>query len=124
MADDARRKNPIDDCPMTAAMAAIGGKWKLTTLWWLNERPHQFAELRRKVFDVSAKVMTEQLRELEADGLVSRQETGPVPAPVIYSLTDYGRAVMPVVESLRRWGAGHVEKFGGEPLASPTRAVR
>lgn len=123
MADDARRKNPIDDCPMTAAMAAIGGKWKLTTLWWLNERPHQFAELRRKVFDVSAKVMTEQLRELEADGLVSRQETGPVPAPVIYSLTDYGRAVMPVVESLRRWGVGHVEKFGGDPLPAPTRRI-
>lgn len=118
-----RRKNPIDDCPMTASMAAMGGKWKLTILWWLNERPHHFAELRRKVFDVSPKVMTEQLRELEADGLVSRQETGPVPAPVIYSLTDYGRSVMPVVEAVRRWGVGHVEKFGGEPLAAPTRRL-
>ena len=106
---------------MTAAMAAMGGKWKLTTLWWLNERPHQFAELRRKVFDISPKVMAEQLRELEADGLVQREETGPVPAPVIYSLTDYGRQVMPVVEAVRRWGTRHIEKFGGDPLPVPTR---
>ena len=115
-----RRSNPIEDCPLTAAMAAIGGKWKLTALWWLNQQPHQFAELRRKVFDVSPKVMAEQLRELEADGLVRREETGPVPAPVVYSLTDYGRQVMPVVEALRQWGRGHVQRFGGDPLPVPT----
>ena len=88
MAEAARRKNPIDDCPMTAAMAAMGGKWKLTILWWLNERPHQFAELRRKVFDVTPKVMTEQLRELEADGLVPPPADRPEsPRRWIYPLT-------------------------------------
>jgi DNA-binding HxlR family transcriptional regulator len=62
---------------------------------------------------ISQKVLTEQLRELMADGLVARAETGPAPAPVVYSLTDYGRSVLPIAEQVRAWGHGHIARFAG-----------
>jgi DNA-binding HxlR family transcriptional regulator len=59
---------------------------------------------------ISQKVLAEQLRELVADGIVRRRPTGVVPAPVEYSLTDYGRSVLPIVENMRRWGSTHIER--------------
>jgi len=109
----ARRTNPVSDCPLTAALAAIGSKWKLIIIYWLAEQPRRFAALRQLMPSVSQKVLTEQLRELEADDIVHRQETGPVPAPVIYSLTDYGRSLLPIVENVRLWGRSHIEHFDG-----------
>jgi DNA-binding HxlR family transcriptional regulator len=106
-----RRANPVSDCPLTAALAAMGGKWKLIIIYWLAEEPRHFAALRRLMPSISQKVLTEQLRELIADGLVARAETGRVPAPVIYSLTPYGASVMPIAETVRQWGHGHIEKF-------------
>jgi DNA-binding HxlR family transcriptional regulator len=106
-----RRTNPISDCPLTAAIAAIGGKWKLIILFWLAESPKQFGELRQRLPSVSQKVLTEQLRELIADDIISRKRTGRVPAPVLYSLTDYGHSLVPLVEAVRRWGRGHIEHF-------------
>lgn len=104
------RPNPLADCPLTAAFAAIGGKWKLTLLYWLAQGETHFAGLRRRAAPISAKVLTEQLRELEADGLIARDETGPVPHPVIYRLTGYGIALAPLVEQMRRWGEAHLER--------------
>ena len=109
----ARKLNPVSDCPLTAALAAMGGKWKLIIIYWLADGPKHFAGLRREMSAISQKVLTEQLRELIDDGLVQRAETGQVPAPVIYSLTDYGRSVLPVAETVRTWGRGHIERFGG-----------
>jgi len=106
-----RRRNPVSDCPLTAALAAVGGKWKLIIIYWLAGSPMHLAALRREMPSISQKVLTEQLRELIDDGLVHREETGEVPAPVIYSLTDYGRSVMPIAETVRTWGRGHIEKF-------------
>ncbi|MCI0603434.1 helix-turn-helix transcriptional regulator, partial [bacterium] len=60
---------------------------------------------------ISQKVLTQQLRELMSDGIVQRQPKGAIPAPVVYSLTDYGRSVLPLVESIRVWGRGHLERF-------------
>lgn len=59
---------------------------------------------------ISQKVLTQQLRELAADGIVQRQPKGAVPAPVVYSLTDYGRSVLPLVEDVRLWGRAHMER--------------
>lgn len=101
------RPNPLPGCPMAAAFAAIGGKWKLTLVYWLAHGESHFAGLRRRAAPITPKVLAEQLRELEADGLVERVETGPVPAPVIYRLTPYGTTVLPVVESVRVWGEAH-----------------
>ena len=106
-----RRPNPVTDCPLTAAFAAIGGKWKLIIVYWLAESPKQFLTLRRLMSRVSPKVLTEQLGELMADGIVDQQRTGRVPAPVVYSLTDYGRSVLPIAEAVRHWGRRHIERF-------------
>ena len=108
-----RRENPVSDCPLTAALAAMGSKWKLIIIYWLAEEPRHFAGLRQLMPSVSQKVLSEQLRELVAEEIVHREETGPVPAPVIYSLTDYGRSLTPIVEKVRDWGRRHIERFGG-----------
>jgi DNA-binding HxlR family transcriptional regulator len=108
-----RRNNPISDCPLTAATAAMGGKWKLIIIYWLAESPRHFAGLRRLIPGISQKVLTEQLRELQADEIVDRNSTGPVPAPVHYSLTEYGRSLVPLVDATRQWGRVHIERFNG-----------
>jgi DNA-binding HxlR family transcriptional regulator len=90
----------------------VGGKWKLIIVYSLAERPYHFAAIRQFLPDVSHKVLTEQLGELMADDIVRREETGPAPAPVIYSLTDYGRTLLPLVDAVRVWGRGHIERFG------------
>ena len=115
LANGVRRKrpNPVTGCPLTAAFAAIGGKWKLIIIYWLAEAPKHFAALRKLMPSISQKVLTEQLRELESDGLVLREPKGAVPAPVEYSLTDYGRSVLPLVEEVRLWGRSHLERADG-----------
>lgn len=109
--DAVRRANPVSDCPLTAALAATGGKWKMIIIYWLAERPRHFAALKAEMSGISQKVLSEQLKELVADHIVARDETGPVPAPVLYSLTDYGRSLLPLVEAVRQWGRGHIELF-------------
>lgn len=109
----AARPNPLADCPLTAAFAAIGGKWKLTLIYWLAHDECHFAGLRRRAAPISPKVLTEQLRELEADGIVERESAGPVPLPVVYRLTAYGVTLIPLVESVRVWGEAHLRRRRG-----------
>jgi DNA-binding HxlR family transcriptional regulator len=104
------RSNPVAGCPLTAAFAAIGGKWKLIIIYWLAESPKHFAALRKAMPGISQKVLTQQLRELMSDGLVNRDAKGTVPAPVVYSLSDYGRSVLPLVENVRVWGRTHLSR--------------
>lgn len=116
------RPNPLADCPLTAAFAAIGGKWKLTLIYWLAHGELHFAGLRRRAAPISPKVLTEQLRELEADGLIERVPTGIHPAPVMYQLSSYAAALMPLVESVRIWGVAHLRRTrhdvaAGAPLS-------
>lgn len=105
-----RRPNPVGGCPLTAALAAIGGKWKMIIVYWLAESPRHFAALRREMPGISQKVLTQQLRELEGDGIVRRRPQGAVPAPVEYSLTEYGRSLLPLIEEIRLWGRAHLER--------------
>jgi DNA-binding HxlR family transcriptional regulator len=113
-----RRPNPVGGCPLTAALAAIGGKWKLIIVYWLAESPKHFAALQRAMPGISQKVLTQQLRELMSDGIVDRQPKGAIPAPVEYSLTDYGRTVFPLVENVRLWGRTHLEHLSHPPDGS------
>jgi DNA-binding HxlR family transcriptional regulator len=110
----ARRSNPVSGCPLTAALAAIGGKWKLIIVYWLAESPKHFAALRKIMPGISQKVLTQQLREMMSDGIVLRQPKGAIPAPVEYSLTEYGRSVLPLVEEVRLWGRSHMERLTSE----------
>lgn len=104
------RPNAVSGCPLTAALAAIGGKWKLIVVYWLAESPKHFAAIRRAMPGISPKVLAEQLQELVDDGIVEREPEGRVPARVVYSLTEYGRSVVPLVESVRLWGRAHIAR--------------
>ena len=117
-----RRPNPVGGCPLTAALAAVGGKWKMIIVYWLAESPRHFAGLRREMSGISQKVLTQQLRELIDDGIVCRRPTGVVPAPVEYSLTEYGRSLLPLVENMRLWGRAHIERLTSQadaPASDP-----
>ncbi|HEU6451608.1 MAG TPA: helix-turn-helix domain-containing protein [Gemmatimonadaceae bacterium] len=107
-----RRPNSVTGCPLTAALAAIGGKWKMIIIYWLAEEPTHFAALRRKMPSISQKVLTQQLRELQADAIVDRRAAERLPEPVVYSLTPYGRSLLPLIESVRVWGRAHLELLG------------
>ena len=106
------RANPVTGCPLTAALAAVGGKWKMIIVYWLAEEPAHFAALRRKMPSISQKVMTQQLRELGADAIVARQPAGRRSEPVVYSLTPYGESLLPLIERVRAWGRGHLDRQG------------
>ncbi|HEX8149902.1 MAG TPA: helix-turn-helix domain-containing protein [Pyrinomonadaceae bacterium] len=117
-----RRPNPVGGCPLTAALAAVGGKWKLIIIYRLAESPRHFSALRQLLPGVSQKVLTQQLRELADDGIVRRRPKGSVPAPVEYSLTEYGRSWLPLVEAVRLRGRGHLERLASqtdEPAGEP-----
>jgi DNA-binding HxlR family transcriptional regulator len=116
------RPNPVSGCPLTAALAAVGGKWKLIIVYWLAESPKHFGALRKVMPGISQKVLTQQLRELIGDGIVQRHPKGAVPSPVEYSLTAYGQSVLPLVEDIRLWGRNHIEHLTSEtdsPLSNP-----
>jgi DNA-binding HxlR family transcriptional regulator len=106
-----RRANPVSNCPLTAAIAAVGGKWKMIIVYSLAERPYHFAAIRDFLPDVSSKVLTEQLGELLADDIIAREETGPVPARVMYSLTEYGHTLLPLIDFVKVWGREHIKRF-------------
>ena len=111
----AARRNLVHNCPLTAAWAAVGGKWKLTIVYWLSLQPRHFAALRRQLDAVSdgisEKVLAQQLSELIADGIVTRRATGTVPAPVVYSLSGYGRSALPMLDMVRIWGLHHLQRL-------------
>src|ERR1700687_6233657 len=121
------RQNPISNCPLTAAWAAVGGKWKLTIIYSLAHRPLHFAALRRQLEEVSdgisQKVLTQQLRELVADGIVACERTGPIPSRVIYSLTSYGSSALPMLDMVRLWGVGHIERTRSTRPDAPHAAL-
>ncbi|WP_209305585.1 helix-turn-helix domain-containing protein [Microbacterium sp. dk485] len=102
---------PDDQCGVNVVLALVGSKWKPTILWRLAEGDHRFAELRRSVGAVSEKVLTEQLRELERDGLVSRTEYDGFPRRVEYRLTGAGRELDAMLEPVGEWG----HRFAASP---------
>jgi DNA-binding HxlR family transcriptional regulator len=105
------RPNPVSGCPLTAAMAAVGGKWKFIIVYHLKSGKMHFAALRRAIPGISQKVLAEQLRELMWDDIVSRERTGQIPAPVVYALTEYGRRLEPLLEEMRVWGNTHIARL-------------
>jgi DNA-binding HxlR family transcriptional regulator len=98
------------NCPVEAAVDVFGGKWKAVILWWLHERTWRFAELRRQIPGITEKMLTQQLRELEADGIVARRVYATVPPKVEYSLTEYGRSLKRALRAICDWGQGHIKR--------------
>lgn len=96
-------ENPIN-CPLLATLNVIGGKWKPIILHMLSSGTMRFGMLKKNIPPVSQKMLTQQLRELEADGIISRRVYAEVPPKVEYSLTVKGATLIPILEKLYAWG--------------------
>jgi len=99
-------------CPVEATLGLVGGKYKALILWKLMSGAMRFSELRRAVPGATPKMLTQQLRELEHDGLVHREIFPVVPPRVEYSLTPFGQTIRPVLQSMYAWGTGYLEHRG------------
>src|SRR5215472_1502560 len=93
------------DCPIKTTLDVIGGKWKPLILFFLKGGTKRFSDLRRSVPDVTQKMLTDRLRELEKDGIGHREVYPQVPPKVEYSLTAYGKTLSPVLEAMAAWGS-------------------
>lgn len=101
-------------CPVEATLSLIGGKYKSLILWKLMGGTLRFSQLLKETPGATPKMLTRQLRELEADGLIGREVFPVVPPRVEYSLTDFGRSIRPVLESMYAWGVGLLHRQGQE----------
>ncbi|MCF8069887.1 MAG: helix-turn-helix transcriptional regulator [Desulfobacterales bacterium] len=94
-------------CPVEATLEIIGGKWKGVILYHLLERTYRFGELKQAMQGITQRMLTKQLRELEADGIVNRKVYAEVPPKVEYSLTEVGESLRGVMMMMRDWGKNH-----------------
>lgn len=98
------------NCPVAGTLEYIGGRWKTVILYYLEAGDRRFGELSARIPPISRKVLTQQLRELEDDGLVARTEYPEMPPRVEYSLTDLGKSLSPLLKEMSAWGKKHVLK--------------
>jgi DNA-binding HxlR family transcriptional regulator len=111
MAVKKAKRIPVSSCPVEATLDVIGGKWKALILFWLKDEVCRFGELRRRIPNVSERMLTQQLRELENHGIVHRQVYPVVPPKVEYSLTTYGQTLRPITELMCAWGKQHLKRL-------------
>ncbi|MEY8319860.1 helix-turn-helix domain-containing protein [Lachnospiraceae bacterium 46-61] len=97
-------------CPMEVTLELIGGKWKALLLWHLMERTLRFHELKTLIPQITPKMLTQQLRDLEKDGLIDRKVYAVVPPKVEYSLSEFGRSLIPILDIMCNWGSDYLEK--------------
>ncbi|MGC3979311.1 MAG: helix-turn-helix domain-containing protein [Paludibacteraceae bacterium] len=95
-------------CPVTATLGLIGGKWKTIILYVLSNGTKRFGEIAVRIPAISRKVLTQQLKELENDGLISRQYFKETPPRAEYSLTELGKSLLPIFRELELWGTQHI----------------
>lgn len=115
-----KRLDRSPGCAVEAALGLIDGKWKGVVLFHLLERTHRFSEIRRRIPNVTQRMLTNQLRELEADGLIRRTVYPEVPPKVEYSLTERGRSLAPVIAALKSWADAHIDPATYNQPAKPT----
>ena len=104
-----------EHCPVEATLELIGGKYKALILWHLSENKLRFSELRKVIHGATPKMLTQQLRELEAQKLIHREVFPVVPPRVEYSMTELGRSLMPILVAMRDWGSGYLRTKDMEP---------
>ena len=100
--------NNLENCPVTATIQIIGGKWKILILHLINNDINRFGKLSMMLRQISKQMLTTQLRELEKDGLLQRVIYPEIPPRVEYFLTDKGKALMPVMQILKEWGSSYL----------------
>ena len=102
-------------CPVSATLDLIGGKYKALILWNLASRTLRFSELHKAISGATAKMLTQQLRELESQCLIHREVFPIIPPKVEYSLTELGKSLMPILVAMRDWGAQYMRSKNQEP---------
>ena len=103
------------NCPVESTIELIGGKYKALILWHLSDSTLRFSELRKAISGATAKMLTQQLRELESHKLVHREVFPVIPPKVEYSLTELGRSLLPILVAMRDWGANYLKAKNVEP---------
>ena len=104
-------------CSVEATLDVIGGKWKGVVLYHLLDGTKRFGELQRRIPNVTRRMLTLSLRELEEASIVHREVYKQVPPKVEYSLTDYGRSLQPIISGLRAWGDEHLKRLEQQELS-------
>ena len=107
-------KEEMPTCPVATTVALIGSKWKLLILRNLMARPWRFNELKKNLEGISQKVLTDSLRSLEEDGIVTRTVYPEVPPRVEYSLSELGDSMRPIISAMEQWGLGYQAKVQRE----------
>jgi DNA-binding HxlR family transcriptional regulator len=101
---------PTDDTRFVqATLEVLGGKWKILILWNIRDRPKRLSELKRLIPEISEKMLIQQLRDLEKDGIVHRHDYGEMPPHVDYSFTAHGETLKPIFPVLCNWGELHLK---------------
>lgn len=103
-------KAEMPACPVATTVALIGSKWKLLIIRNLLARPWRFNELKKDLEGISQKVLTDSLRSMEADGIITRTVYPEVPPRVEYALTELGKSLKPILDSMRAWGEAYKAK--------------
>ena len=104
------KNDEVSLCPVMTTLEVIGGKWKPAILWELRQqRVRRFGALKKALPNITQKMLTQQLRELEADGIIRREVYAEVPPRVEYTQTDYGRSLTPILDEMAQWGMNHRE---------------
>lgn len=99
-------------CALDITMSFLGGKWKTVILWYLRNEPKRFSELNKLIPEITEKMLSLQLKQLEKDGIVARKVYPEVPPRVEYFLTKEGKTVIPILEELAKWGRNKAKKDG------------
>ena len=100
-------KDELPPCPVATTLMLIGNKWKIFIIQQLMEKPFRFGELRRAIPGISEKVLTDNLRAMEKDGLITRTVYPEVPQHTEYELSDLGNSMRPIIDSMATWGTGY-----------------
>jgi|SRR5687768_10260317 DNA-binding HxlR family transcriptional regulator len=98
------KSSNLENCPVTATMQLIGGKWKLLIMYLIVNDINRFGKMGMMLKGISKQMLTSQLRELENDGIVERKIYPEIPPRVEYSLTEKGRSLLPIIEAMKDWG--------------------
>lgn len=104
-------RNNEYQCSMELTLALIGGKWKALILWYLGGKTLRYSEMRKLIPNVTAKMLTQQLRELEDHGLVKRFIYTQIPPKVEYSLTQAGQSLIPILDTMCKWGQNYANEY-------------
>lgn len=97
-------------CPVEATIDLIGGKYKAVILWHLTDGTKRFSEFKRLMPEITEKMLAQQLRDLESDGLITRTVYPVVPPKVEYNLSEFGLTIVPVLQAMCDWGSGYIDK--------------